>query len=200
MHLLLNVFLARAKKTSITLKLKKACFEGKSATYTKNKQIKTLTMNVTYPHRPLMIVYHVDSLWLFNSFFLNMVMGGNICTGQTDDVRVGAEAANAVKMKVSWERTPFLSYDCAITEQWVPVSASSLIARFLCSTHNSLSAVLAISQQCWWSKIHTQSKHYEPQHNFKIYRFLYYILWKPYFGSGQVSFPYILNLLYTHYN
>ena len=75
------MFFARAKKTSIPLKLNKASFEGKSATYTKNKQIKTLTMNVTYPHRPLMIVYHVDSLWLFNSFFLNTVMGGNICTG-----------------------------------------------------------------------------------------------------------------------
>ena len=177
------MFFARAKKTSIPLKLNKACFEGKSATYTKNKQTKTLTMNVTYPHRPLMIVYHVDSLWLFNSFFLNTVMGGNICTGSTDAVRVGAHAANA-KMKASWERTPVLFCDCAITEQWVPVCASSLIARFLCSAHNSFSAALAISQQCWWSKIYVQSKHFEPQHNFKIYRSLYYILWKPYFGSG----------------
>ena len=73
---------------------------------------------------------------------------------------------NAVKMKVSREETPFLFCDCTITELRVPVYASSLIARFLCSTHNSLSAVLAVSQQCWWSKIPVQSKHFEPQHNF----------------------------------
>lgn len=61
------------------------------------------------------------------------------------------QSTNGVKMKVSGEQS-LSSVVCTITEQRVPVWASSLIARLLCSAHNSLSAILAVSQQCWWSK------------------------------------------------
>lgn len=48
-----------------------------------------------------------------------------------------------------------------------------LITRFLCSVHSSLSAVLAVSQQCWWPEIPVQSKPFGSLKKFKIYRSSY---------------------------
>lgn len=80
---------------------------------------------------------------------------------------------NGVKMKVSVEEGLFCSVVCTVTERRVLACSSSLIAGFLCCAHNSLSAVIAVSQQCWWPKLPGWSNPFGPRNRLKYTGFLY---------------------------
>lgn len=85
-----------------------------------------------------------------------MMTDGSICIWLDrvhEDRCRHSKYTNGVKMKASTQEGVLCSVVCTITEQTVLICASSLIARFLCSAHNSLFAVLAVPQQCWWPKI-----------------------------------------------
>lgn len=140
------------------LKQEKSSKTYKKTKHTHTKKPETLTMNCLSPHRLLMLIYHVGSLLLFISWFLNMMTDGSICIwldrGHEDRCR-RSKYTNGVKMKASTQEGLLCSVVCTITEQTVLICASSLIARFLCSAHkfpfcslSSTSAMLVAKNSC----------------------------------------------------
>lgn len=135
------------------LKQEKSSTTYKKTKHTHKKTRKRWLWIVYSPHRLLMLIYHVRSLLLFISWFLNMMTDGSICIWLDrlhEDSCRRSKYTNGVKMKASTQEGLLCSVVCTITEQTVFICASSLIARFLCSAHNSL---FAVPQQCWWPKI-----------------------------------------------